>query len=124
MGVPRSGDRGIGAFLDPAETDRGISYRRIGEKVSIFHLLALLLVVGLSLDYSIFFNRMFDQSSSGLRTLKALVLCATTTIVVFGILAYSSVPILHGIGLTVSIGVGFGLLCVFILGSRKCNDET
>ena len=90
-----------------------------GGKLSIFHLLALLLVVGLGLDYAIFFNRMFDGSPASARTLKALLLCCATSVAVFAILAFSSTPVLHGIGLTVAIGAVFDLLCAFVFARDK-----
>ena len=76
----------------------------LGQKLSLFHLVSLLLVVGLGLDYALFFNRESDQTAQRERTLYAILVCAGSTLLVFGIIACSQLPILKALGLTVVIG--------------------
>ncbi len=75
-----------------------------GNPLSIFHLISLLLVVGLGLDYALFFNRLPDNENEWDTTFRSLWTCAITTILVFGILKFSQTPPLEAIGLTVGIG--------------------
>ena len=81
-----------------------------GHDLSMLHLLALLLVAGLGLDYSLFLNRAFGSTEDARRTMKAVVLCNLTTIVVFTILAFSQLVVLNSIGKTVAIGAALSLL--------------
>ena len=67
-----------------------------GERLTVFHLIAMLLVMGIGLNYSLFFERPDALFS-------LLVTCATT-VLAFGTLAFSSNPVLHAIGLTVTVG--------------------
>jgi len=75
-----------------------------GYPLSIFHLIALLLVIGLGLDYALFFYRISVNREEWDSTFKSLWVCGTTTSLVFGILAFSSTPPLKAIGMTVAIG--------------------
>jgi predicted exporter len=77
--------------------------------LSIFHLLGLLMVAGLGIDYAVFLQ---EKEGEGVR---AVALCAATSIAVFALLATASVPILSQIGWTVAIGslLSFALGLVF-----------
>jgi predicted exporter len=75
-----------------------------GSPLSIFHLISLLLVVGLGLDYALFFNRLPENDNEWDTTFKSLWMCAVTTILVFGILMFSHTPPLEAIGETVGLG--------------------
>ncbi len=78
--------------------------------LSIFHLISLLLVVGLGLDYALFFNRLPSNESEWNTTFKSLWVCGFTTVLVFGILASSQTPPLKAIGMTVGIGASLSIL--------------
>ena len=73
----------------------------LGIPISVFHILSLILVAGLGMDYGLFFSRHGDE---GTVTFRATILCNLTTASVFFVMAFSSIPILHGIGLTVAAG--------------------
>jgi predicted exporter len=77
----------------------------LGQRLTLFHLVSLLLVVGIGLNYALFFNR-----PQGSRTLTALLVCGMTTISAFGCLAFSATPVLHAIGLTVALGAVLSLV--------------
>jgi predicted exporter len=86
----------------------------LGERLSLFHLTALLLVLGIGIDYSLFFSRIEGQGASA----HALRVCAITTLSVFGILALSSLPVLHAIGLTVLLGVAASYGLAWLLAAQ------
>jgi predicted exporter len=92
-----------------------------GNPLSIFHLISLLLVVGLGLDYALFFNRLPDNNEEWDTTFKSLWVCAITTILVFGILTFSNTPPLKAIGITV--GIGAFLSMVFAAMWAACPDK-
>jgi predicted exporter len=79
--------------------------RAFGVELTLFHLVALILAAGLGLDYALFFDHAGDDRVDQLRTLHALVVCSLTTLLVFLLLALSSIPVLRAIGSTVTIGV-------------------
>jgi predicted exporter len=79
--------------------------RVFGVELTLFHLVALILAAGLGLDYALFFDHAGDDHADQLRTLHALVVCSLTTLLVFLLLALSSIPVLRAIGTTVTIGV-------------------
>lgn len=72
-------------------------------QLTVIHLVALLLVMGLGLDYAIFLSRT-ETGRERLATDKAVLACAVSTTLAFGLLAGSSIPVLKFIGLTVASG--------------------
>jgi predicted exporter len=80
------------------------SLHALGERFSLFHIASFLLVIGLGLDYALFFNRRDGTQAERGRTVYGLVVCSTTTILVFGVLALSQIPVLRAIGLTTALG--------------------
>ena len=85
----------------------------LGERLSLFHLAALLLVFGIGLDYTLFFQRAHQTAAERQQTISAIMVCSLTTIAVFGLLACSQTPVLRGIGLTAF----FGSLCCFLFAA-------
>lgn len=85
--------------------------RGLGVELNLFHLVALILAAGLGLDYALFFDHAGDDRAEQLRTLHAVIVCSLTTLLVFSLLALSSIPVLRAIGSTVALGV----LCNFVL---------
>lgn len=83
-----------------------VALQRIcGVELNLFHLIALILAAGLGLDYALFFEHAGDHRAEQLRTLHALLVCSVMTLVVFALLAVSSIPVLSAIGSTVALGV-------------------
>ena len=76
----------------------------LDERLSLFHLAALLLVFGIGLDYTLFFQRSHNTVVERQQTISAIMVCSLTTIAVFGLLACSQTPVLQGIGLTAFFG--------------------
>ena len=76
-----------------------------GARLSLLHLVGLLLIVAIGSNYALFFDRMtqLDRETAG-RTLSSLALANLTTVASFGALSLSSIPVLHAIGSTVALG--------------------
>ena len=91
--------------------------RGCGVELNLFHLVALVLAAGLGLDYALFFEHAGDDRAEQLRTLHAVIVCSLTTLLVFCLLALSSIPVLRAIGSTVAIGV-FGNFVLALLVAR------
>ncbi|WP_036135047.1 MMPL family transporter [Luteimonas mephitis] len=92
--------------------------RLCGVELTLFHLVALILAAGLGLDYALFFDHAGDDYADQLRTLHALIVCSLMTLLVFFLLALSSIPVLRAIGSTVALGV-FGNFVLALLISRQ-----
>lgn len=88
----------------------------LGSGLSLFHLVSLLLVLGIGLNYALFFNQAKAGTESERETSLALSVCFLTTFAAFGCLATSRIPVLSAIGLTVSIGCALSLVNAMILG--------
>ena len=85
--------------------------------MTVIHLVALLLVLGLGLDYALFLSRS-ESASQRHATDKGVLACAASTTLAFGVLAASSIPVLKFIGLTVATGSAASFLIAW-LGSRR-----
>jgi len=71
--------------------------------VNLFHLLALILVLGIGLDMGIFLK----ETSGADHTWLAVSLSSATSLLAFGLLALSKTPVLYHFGLTVLLGLMF-----------------
>ena len=101
----------------------------MGQSLSLFNLVALLLVFGIGIDYGLFFSGVFisRQESAELmrqRTFHALSVCALSTVSVFGILSLSAVPVLLDIGITVGIGVLLSFILALLLSQQLVAQQT
>lgn len=81
-----------------------------GGPLTIFNLIGLLLVVAVGSNYALFFERMAEFRSDQERTVFSLTLANLCTTIGFGTLSFSSIPVLHDIGLTVAIGAIMSLV--------------
>jgi predicted exporter len=86
-----------------------------GVSMNLFHLIALVLAAGLGLDYALFFERAADDPAEQRRTLHAVLVCSLSTLMVFALLALSSLPVLRAIGVTVSVGVVSNFVLALLL---------
>jgi predicted exporter len=96
---------------------------RAGGTLSIFHLVGLLLVVAAGSNYSLFFDREAVSARDSGRTVVSLMFACVSTVLAFGLLAFSSVPVLKAIGTTVGIGAALALLFSAILSREPSADE-
>ena len=92
----------------------------VAGRLTVFHLVSLLLVVGVASNYTLFFSTLSTQPLERQRASLSVLLAAASTFIAFATLAFSSTPVLAMIGLTVSIGAAVGLVTsmVFSADSR------
>jgi len=90
-----------------------------GVSLNLFHLISLVLAAGLGLDYALFFEHAADDADEQRRTLHALLVCSLSTLLVFALLAFSTVPVLQAIGVTVSLGVLGNFLLALLLARER-----
>ncbi len=93
-----------------------------GVPFSVFGLMALMLVLGVGVNYSIFLWEGGDRSKSAL---AGVVAACLTTLLSFGLLAVCALPALRWLGLTLSFGIltAFVLTPLSLLG-REPREET
>ncbi|UKE69427.1 MMPL family transporter [Xanthomonas cerealis pv. cerealis] len=96
--------------------------RGCGVELNLFHLIALILAAGLGLDYALFFDHAGDDRADQLRTLHALIVCSLMTLLVFALLAASSIPVLRAIGSTVALGVLFNFVLALLISRQTASD--
>jgi predicted exporter len=78
-----------------------------GAALNLFHVLALLLVLGVGIDYSIFFAESDTHRDT---TMLAVILSTLTTLLSFGLLALSQTAAISSFGVVISIGLVCSLL--------------
>jgi len=88
--------------------------------MTLFHVMALFLVLGLGMDYIIF---VIEMQNNPQQTLSAIVLSALTSLLSFGLLAASDLPAVSGFGLTVLIGNCLNLIGSLVLASRRQHSH-
>ena len=108
-----------------------------GQRMTILHLIGLLLIVAVGSNYALFFAQpptvLAKDPLTGLETsmpqikpstLASLVFANITTVIGFGVLGFSSVPVLNAIGITVGIGVVLALVFAAIFSSSMQAAST
>jgi len=89
----------------------------VGERMTLLHLVGLLLTVAVGSNYALFFD---DEGAVGdPRTLASLLVANATTVIGFGALATAKVPVLHAIGATVGPGAVLALVFSAMLARRR-----
>lgn len=73
----------------------------LGSTLNLFNLLALILIIGIGIDYTLFFAEKARSQS----TLLAITLSALTTLLSFGLLSLSQTHAIHSFGITVLSGI-------------------
>lgn len=78
--------------------------------LTVFNLVALLLVAGVASNYALFFATLPAEPGLRRRTSLSVLLAGASTFLAFAMLALASAPVLAMIGLTVAIGALVGLV--------------
>jgi predicted exporter len=91
----------------------------VGVRLSIFHLVAMLLVIGVSLNYALFFNRERRDEAERDLTLLAVFLAYATTLLAALALAFSVTPVLRAIGITTALGATFAFVASAALSRSR-----
>ena len=89
----------------------------LGHALTILHLVGMLLIVAVGSNYALFFDRAATQPREGSLplTLASLLVANLATVIAFGVLACSSVPVLADLGSTVAPGTFLALLFAAVL---------
>jgi predicted exporter len=89
----------------------------IGQPLNLFHVLALLLILGMGVDYGIFLQE--SPSRHDRTAWLAVGLSAASTLLSFGLLGLSQTPALQAFGLTMLLGVA----TVWLIAPCFCADR-
>lgn len=122
--------RGVAAVAVPVALSAIVTaaiFAPLAGGLSIFHLLGLLIVAGLGVDYAVFLR---DAAAAGVDpadrsdSVRAVVLCATTSFSVFALLATASAPLLSQIGSTVAVGVVLALAFALVFTAPRTGGAS
>ena len=93
-----------------------------GHELTILHVIGMLLIVAVGSNYALFFDRRAsDRRGDAVLTLASLVIANAATVIGFGVLATSSVPILSALGSTVAPGTLLALAFSALLAERPAT---
>lgn len=84
------------------------------QPITFFHLLSLFIVIGLTLDYSIFHINATDNHE-----IKPVLFSFLTSLVGFGILGFASFFLIKSMGITLGLGLTIGYLVSLFLFRRQ-----
>jgi predicted exporter len=88
-----------------------------GVRLNVLHLVGMLLIVAVGSNYALFFDRQAHLHEAGgeALTLASLVIANASTVIGFGLLSFSQVPVLVALGSTVAPGAFLALLFAAVL---------
>jgi predicted exporter len=88
-----------------------------GVQLTILHLVGMLLIVAVGSNYALFFDReaQVHEAGSESLTLASLVIANVSTVMGFGLLSFSQVPVLVALGTTVAPGAFLALVFAAVL---------
>jgi predicted exporter len=88
----------------------GLAMARV--QLSILHLVGMLLIVAVGSNYALFFDRQDHAEDPGNEslTLASLLIANASTVIGFGLLSFSQIPVLVALGTTVAPGTFLALL--------------
>jgi len=95
-----------------------------GQRLTLLHLVGMLLIVAVGSNYALFFDHESakDGESSPRTatplTLASLLVANLSTVIAFGLLSFSQVPVLEALGMTVAPGAFLALIFSALLTSR------
>ncbi len=96
--------------------------------LSLLHLIGLLLVIAVGSNYALFFDQGSENKSSATSVgnsynmLCSLLFANLTTVLGFGLLAFSSVPVMNAIGLTVGAGTFLALVLSAVFAAQPAIE--
>jgi predicted exporter len=94
-----------------------------GVQLTILHLVGMLLIVAVGSNYALFFDRQAsrDAAAGEPLTLASLVIANTCTVIGFGLLCFSQVPVLVALGTTVAPGALLALVFAAVLSPHEAH---
>lgn len=90
-----------------------------GEQLHLVHLIGMLFIVAVGSNYALFFHSGDEQPDAD--TLTSMAVANLTSVIGFGTLGLSSVPVLEAIGVTVGPGTVLALLLTAMFVRRRSN---
>ncbi len=89
----------------------------MARQLTILHVIGMLLIVAVGSNYALFFDRRANDPHPGSvpLTLASLLVANIATVISFGILAFSTVPVLNALGSTVAPGALLALIFSAVL---------
>ena len=91
------------------------------QPVNLFHVLALFLIAGFSLDYSIFrFNSIKNPALSGIKSANAVLISCATSVFSFLLLSFTSFKLISSLGFVLSLG----LISSYVLSLLLINNDS
>ena len=95
-------------------------------QLTILHLVGMLLIVAVGSNYALFFDRQAALHHAGSEplTLASLGIANASTVIGFGLLSFSQVPVLVALGTTVAPGAFLALIFAAILARPEPRPET
>jgi predicted exporter len=92
----------------------------LGEPLTLFHVMALMLVLGVGANYAVFLREGEPHAADRPGAAYAgVLLSAVTALLSFGLLALSTMPALQHFGLTLLLGIGFTALLAPVSASGR-----
>ena len=88
-----------------------------GVRLTLLHVIGMLLIVAVGSNYALFFDR--RAHAPGSLTLASLLVANCATVLGFGVLAFSSLPVLGDLGSTVAPGAWLALVFAALLARRE-----
>ncbi len=93
-----------------------------GVALSVVHVMALQFVVGIGLDYALFFSRTGLDVEERCRTMLTLVTCNCMALLTFGLLCLCRTRLLRDIGETVAVGVVCAMVFGFLFAGTRVDE--
>ncbi|WP_028603320.1 MMPL family transporter [Ottowia thiooxydans] len=105
-----------------------------GMRMTLLHLVGLLLIIAVGSNYALFFHQRVGNDAAGsapggaglprATALASLAMANVSTMIGFGVLSFSKVPVLHAVGATVGPGALLALLLAMSWsGSDSVQDD-
>jgi predicted exporter len=91
-----------------------------GVQLTILHLVGMLLIVAVGSNYALFFDRQAQAEGDSKAILASLLIANASTVIGFGLLSFSQIPVLVALGTTVAPGAFLALLFAAI-GAPAAN---
>jgi predicted exporter len=92
-----------------------------GARLTLLHVVGMLLIVAVGSNYALFFDKRARAGTAGGLTLASLLIANCATVIGFGVLALSSVPVLHDLGATVAPGAFLALIYAALLAREPAR---
>jgi predicted exporter len=95
-----------------------------GQRLGILHVVGMLLIIAVGSNYALFFDRLAQHARGEVpRVLASLAVANLATVVGFGVLAFSSVPVLAALGRTTAPGALLALVFSALLAPRAALES-